>query len=82
MLSLETNSRFVYPMFSTLGAYSTTELATFADSLLASQLVSAVFEEGQSSVGGVVEVATIDARNGVIWHRRLPKSKLSSQLQL
>lgn len=82
MLSLETNSRFVYPMFSTLGAYSITELATFADSLLASQLVSSVFEEGQSSVGGVVEVATIDARNGVIWHRRLPKSKLSSQLQL
>ena len=79
-MTKESEKRFVAPMFKTLGAYSITELASFADGLLASQLIASVFEDGQSSVGGVVEVATIDSRNGVIWHRRLPRSKLSSAL--
>lgn len=77
MLEEESKRLFISPLFSTLRAFSTTELASFADSLLASQLVSSVFLDGLSTAGGVVEVATIDAKNGVIWHRRLPKSRLS-----
>lgn len=79
-LEEESNRIFINPLFSTLDAFSVTELASFADSLLASQLVSSVFVDGLSTAGGVVEVATIDSRNGVIWHRKLPKSRLSSAI--
>lgn len=67
---------FVDPLFSTVGAFSITELAAFADSMVGIQANSAMFQEEQSTVGGVIEVATIDAKNGVVWHRRLPLTRL------
>lgn len=68
---------FVDPLFSTVGAFSITELAAFADSMVGIQANSAMFQEDQSTVGGLIEVATIDAKNGVVWHRRLPLTRLS-----
>lgn len=67
---------FVQPMFSTMSAYSIPELSAFADTLVSSQAFSNIFEDRQSTVGGLIEVASIDPREGVVWHRRLPRSKL------
>lgn len=69
---------FVDPLFSTVGAFSITELAAFADSMVGIQANAAMFQEDQSTVGGLIEVATIDAKNGVVWHRRLPLTRISN----
>lgn len=69
-------TEFVQPMFSTMSAYSISELSAFADTLVSSQAFSNIFVDQQSTVGGLIEVASIDPREGVVWHRRLPQSKL------
>ena len=74
----ESQSRFINPMFSTMSAYSISELSAFAESLVASQANTNIFIDRQSTVGGLIEVASIDPRNGVVWHRRLPTSRLRS----
>lgn len=69
---------FVNPFFDSIRAYSVQELAGLADSLIGVQVNSSVFSETQSTVGGLIEVATIDVRKGVVWHRRLPFSKIQT----
>lgn len=68
---------YVEPLFDSLGGYSVTEMAAVADSLVGTEsLASSVFDNKQASVGGLIEVASVDLGQGVVWHRRLPKTRL------
>jgi hypothetical protein len=47
-------------------------LAELADSLVDLQATSTFAQDGPATVGGLIEVATIDRIHGVKWVRKLP----------
>ena len=70
---------FVNPLFHNLGAFSILEMTGLADSLVSLQVLSStIFGTDVSTVGGTIEVASIDLERGVTWHRRLPSTKLAT----
>lgn len=71
---IETTSqtKFVSPMLNTIEAMGMNSLADLADSLVGLQATSTYSKAGAATVGGLIEVVTIDRINGVQWKRRLP----------
>jgi hypothetical protein len=66
-----TNDTFVQPMLRTISGMGLRGLAELADSLVGLQATSTYSKPGAATVGGMIEVATIDKVNGVVWHRSL-----------
>jgi hypothetical protein len=62
---------FVLPLLGTVEAMSMPSLADFAGSLVELQATFAYSQDGPATVGGFVEVATIDRVNGIQWKQRL-----------
>jgi hypothetical protein len=67
-------SKFVDPMLKTIEAMGMNSLADLADSLVGLQATSTYSKAGAATVGGLIEVMTIDRINGVQWKRRLPST--------
>jgi len=67
---------FVSPMLTTIEAMGLNSLAALADSLVGLQAMRTYSQPGTATVGGLIEVATIDRINGVQWKRRLPNSSV------
>ena len=65
-------SKFIDPMLSTIEAMGLNSLAELADSLVGLQATSTYSKAGAATVGGLIEVMTIDRINGIRWMRRLP----------
>lgn len=65
-------NKFVSPMLKTIEAMSTSSLADLAESLVGLQATSTYSKAGAATVGGLIEVVTIDRIRGVQWKRRLP----------
>ncbi len=65
---------FVQPLLRTIAGMGLQGLADFAESLVSLQATSTYSKPGAATVGGLIEVATIDQVNGVVWHRGLPRS--------
>jgi hypothetical protein len=55
----------------TVGAMGLQGLADFAESLVGLQATSTLSKPGIATVGGLIEVVTIDNVNGVVWHKTL-----------
>jgi hypothetical protein len=66
------HTKFVSPMLNTIEAMGMNSLADLADSLVGLQATSTYSKAGAATVGGLIEVVTIDRINGVQWKRRLP----------
>jgi len=62
---------FIDPLLSTVEAMSMQSLGDFAGALVGLQATSTFGQKGPATVGGLVEVVTIDRANGVQWKRRL-----------
>jgi len=62
---------FVQPLLTTVGAMGLQGLADFAESLVGLQATSTLSKPGIATVGGLIEVVTIDNVNGVVWHKAL-----------
>jgi hypothetical protein len=62
---------FVQPLLRTVSAMGLQGLADFAESLVALQATSTYSKPGIATVGGLIEVVTIDNVNGVLWHKNL-----------
>lgn len=70
---------FINPLFDNLGAYSILEMTDLADRLVGIEVLSSsIFRDDISTVGGTIEVASIDSEKGVLWHRKLPSTKLNN----
>jgi hypothetical protein len=68
------NDTFVQPLLRTISGMGLASLADFAESLVGLQATSTYSKPGAATVGGLIEVATIDKINGLVWHRVLPSS--------
>ena len=66
-------NNFVGPLLSTVEGMSTLGLADFAESLVGLQITSTYSQNSTATVGGFIEVATIDRAHGVVWRKRLSK---------
>jgi hypothetical protein len=66
-------NNFVSPLLATIEGMSTLSLADFAESLVGLQITSTLSENSTATVGGFIEVATIDRAHGVVWRKRLSK---------
>lgn len=62
---------FAEPLLGTIEAMSMQSLGEFAESLVGLQATSTYSQDGPATVGGLIEVATIDRLNGVIWKQKL-----------
>jgi len=65
------HEQFVSPMLDTIDAMSLQSLAEFAESLVGLQATATYADSGPATVGGLVEVATIDRTHGVQWVKSL-----------
>jgi hypothetical protein len=68
------DATFVQPLLRTVSSMGLASLADFAESLVGLQATSTYSKPGAATVGGLIEVATIDKVNGVVWHRGLPST--------
>ena len=66
-----TQNNFTDPMFSSVEGMSTFGLAELAESLVGIQSTSTYAEQGTATVGGLIEVATIDRVKGIVWHKKV-----------
>jgi hypothetical protein len=64
-------SRYIDPVLNTIDGMGLKGLAELADSLVSLQALAANGDRGPATVGGLIEVATIDRINGVQWVRKL-----------
>lgn len=64
-------TNFAEPLLGTIEAMSMLSLGDFAESLVGLQATSTYSQDGPATVGGLIEVATIDRLNGVIWKQKL-----------
>lgn len=62
---------FVDPLMNTVEAMSLKGLGDFAGALVGLQATSTFGEKGPATVGGLVEVVTIDRANGIQWLKKL-----------
>ena len=65
------HDNFIGPLLSTVEGMSQRVLAEFAESLVGLQATATYSQKGPATVGGTIEVATIDRKNGVIWKSKL-----------
>ena len=65
------HEKFVSPLLSTIEAMGIRSIADFAESLVALQATSSYAKDGPATVGGFIEVATIDRVKGVTWVKAL-----------
>ena len=65
------HENFVSPLLSTVEAMSMQSLGDFAESLVGLQATATYSQSGTATVGGLIEVATIDRINGVVWKQKL-----------
>lgn len=63
--------RYIDPLLDTIDAMGTIGLANMADSLVSLQATASSSQDAMATVGGLIEVATIDKINGIQWVRRL-----------
>lgn len=66
-----TQENFTDPMFSSVEGMSTYGLAELAESLVGIQSTSTYAEQGTATVGGLIEVATIDRIRGIVWTKKV-----------
>jgi len=64
-------SSFASPLLSSIEGMSIVNLANFAESLVGIQALSTYSQLGAATVGGLIEVVTIDRAEGVIWHKKI-----------
>jgi hypothetical protein len=62
---------FAEPLLGTIEAMSMQSLGDFAESLVGLQVTATYSQDGPATVGGIIEVATIDRLNGVVWKQKL-----------
>jgi len=62
---------FIWPLFNEIDGMNTGRLAEFAESLVGLQATSAKISDGPATVGGLIEVVTIDKYNGIRWIKSL-----------
>jgi len=67
-------SSFASPLLSSIEGMSIVNLANFAESLVGIQALSTYSQLGAATVGGLIEVVTIDRAEGVIWHQKIGQS--------
>lgn len=72
-ISSFSHERFVSPLLRTIDAMSLQGLEEFAESLVGLQATATYGQEGPATVGGVIEVVTIDRVNGVKWKKHLAR---------
>lgn len=65
--------RYVNPILRQVSGMNLFALAELARTLVSIQATSSESKDGPVSVGGAIEVATIDRVNGVRWKHRLPR---------
>ncbi len=65
------HEKFVSPLLGTVEAMGMRSLSDFAESLVALQATSSYAKDGPATVGGFIEVATIDRVKGVSWIKAL-----------
>lgn len=65
--------RYVNPILRQVSGMNLFALAELARTLVSIQATSSESKDGPVSVGGAIEVATIDRINGVRWKHRLPR---------
>ena len=70
-LSDYSHEEFVSPMLSTINAMSLHSLGEFAESLVGLQATATYAKSGPATVGGLIEVATIDRTSGIRWIKAL-----------
>jgi hypothetical protein len=66
-------SQFVDPLLNSIEGLDLSHLANLAESLVGMEATSAFGGDEPATVGGLVEVATIDRRNGLVWVTSLAK---------
>ena len=64
-------SSFASPLLNSIEGMSIVNLANFAESLVGIQALSTYSQLGAATVGGLIEVVTIDRSEGVIWHQKI-----------
>jgi hypothetical protein len=69
-------SSFASPLLSSIEGMSIVNLANFAESLVGIQALSTYSQLGTATVGGLIEVVTIDRAEGVIWHQKIGQPTL------
>ena len=67
---------YVEPLFGEVQGMNASRLAEFAESLVGLQAIAAKGEDGPATVGGLIEVATIDKGNGIRWVKCLDQRKM------
>ena len=69
---------YIQPLYNEVEGMTISRLAEFAESLVGLQATAAkTLNDGPATVGGYIEVATIDKYDGVRWVKALDTSKLS-----
>lgn len=61
---------YTNPMFDSIEGMSVNGVAELAESLVGIQSTSTYAETGTATVGGLIEVATIDRKNGFVWRKK------------
>ena len=61
---------YTNPMFDSIEGMSVHGIAELAESLVGIQSTSTYAETGTATVGGLIEVATIDRKNGFVWRKK------------
>ena len=67
---------YVEPLFGEVQGMNASRLAEFAESLVGLQAIAAKGEDGPATVGGLIEVATIDKGTGIRWVKCLDQRKI------
>ena len=68
---------FIQPLYNEVDGMTISRLAEFAESLVGLQATAAkTLDDGPATVGGYIEVATIDKSEGVRWVKALDDRKL------
>ena len=66
---------FSSPLLNSIESMSTISLAAFAESLVGIQALSTYSQRGTATVGGLIEVVTIDRAEGVVWRQKIGSTK-------
>ena len=65
---------FTDPLLDSIEGLDLSHLANLADSLVGMEATSAFGGDSPATVGGFIEVATIDRQNGIVWVKKLNDS--------
>jgi len=68
---------FANPFLAALGGMSMTQMVQLADQLIQLQCLRSQLSDCDVTVGGPVEVVSVDRNQGVVWHRSIPAAALT-----